>query len=110
MLKKDTFKLTPAIDQGFDELKNAMTSGLVLALLNFSKSFIVECDAFGMGLGVVLKQRNWPNAFFSQALQGKNIVLSTYKKEILPLVKAVQKWWPYLLGAQFIVCTYQKSL
>jgi len=34
----------------------------------------------------------------SQALKGKALFYSTYEKELLSLVSAVQKWRPYLLG------------
>lgn len=61
------------------------------------------------GVGAVLMQER-PTAFYSHALQGKNLLLSTYEKEILALVLAVQKWRPYLLGGQFIVRTDQQSL
>lgn len=61
------------------------------------------------GVGAVLMQER-PVAFYSHALQGKNLLLSTYEKEILALVLAVQKWRPYLLGGQFIVRTDQQSL
>jgi hypothetical protein len=36
-------------------------------------------------------QANKPIAYFSQALHGKNLELSTYEKEMLALVVAVQK-------------------
>lgn len=77
MLKKDSFLWSHIADAAFQNLKSAMTKALVLALPNFAKKFIVECDASGLGVGVVLMQDR-PIAFYSQALQGKNLLLSTY--------------------------------
>jgi hypothetical protein len=98
LLKKDAFKWTTEIEQALLHLKTTMTWALVLALPNFSKTFVIECDASGYGLGAVLMQDQRPIAFFSQALQGRNLNLSAYEKEMLALVASVQKWRPYLLG------------
>ena len=51
-----------------------------------------------------------PIAFFSHALSKKHLLMSTYEKEILALILAVQKWRPYLLGRKFIVRTNHQSL
>jgi hypothetical protein len=61
-------------------------------------------------MGVVLMQERQPIAFMSQALKGKALFFSTYEKELLSLVSAVQKWIPYLLGRSFIIKTDQQSL
>jgi hypothetical protein len=82
----------------------------VLALPNFSKPFIIECDASGVGVGVVLMQDNRPIAFLSQALKGEALHMSTYEKELFALVTAVHKWRPYLLGQSFVIRTDQQSL
>lgn len=82
----------------------------MLALPNFNELFIVECDATRSGIGGVLMQNQRPIAFFSHALRDKNLFFSTYEKEMLALVLAVQKWTPYLLGRKFVVRTDQKSL
>ncbi|KAA8517098.1 hypothetical protein F0562_017391 [Nyssa sinensis] len=61
-------------------------------------------------IGELKFSREARKTFYNQALQGKNLLLSTYEKEILALVLAVQKWRPYLLGQQFLVRTDQRSL
>lgn len=110
LLKKDSFKWTDEADQAFLQLKHAMTQAPVLALLDFSKTFIIECDASGMGLGAVLMQDRRPIAYLCQALHVRNLILSTYEKEMLALVMAIQKWRPYLLGQMFVVRTNHRSL
>lgn len=86
-----------------------MTSAPILALSNFFKLFIVESDASGSGVGVILMQE-WPIALYSHPLHGKHLLLSTYEKGILALILAVQKWRPYLLGQKFIVRTEHQTL
>ena len=82
----------------------------MLALPNFDKPFMVECDASGRGIGVVLMQQGKPIAYHSQALKGKNLALSTYEKELLALVIAVKKWIGYMVERPFTVKIDQESL
>lgn len=82
----------------------------VLGLPDFSLPFIIECDASGTGLGVVLMQDDRPIAYFNEALKGTTWNLSTYEKEMLAVVKSVWKWRLYLLGKSFTIRTDQKSL
>ena len=110
LLKKDSFSWTPEASQAFQLLKDAMSNPFVLALLDFTKAFTVECDASSLGLGAVLMQDQRPIAFHSQALKSKNIALSTYEKELLALVVVVKKWRPYLLGRPFVIKTDHQSL
>lgn len=46
--------------QAFEELKKVKTSVSVLALSNFSQSFMVKTDVSGYGLGVVRMQDHRP--------------------------------------------------
>ncbi|XP_070020932.1 uncharacterized protein [Nicotiana sylvestris] len=56
-IKKATkFQWTEACEQSFQELKNILTSELVLALPNGLDGYAMYCDASGVGLGCVLMQ------------------------------------------------------
>lgn len=61
LLKKDSFHWTEAATIAFQKLKQAMIEPLVLALPNFSQDFILETDAFGVGMGVVRSHPKWPS-------------------------------------------------
>ena len=73
MLKKNSFKWTTKAEEAFHRLKEATTQALVLALPDFTRKFVVECDASGSEIGAVLRQDR-PITFHSQALHGKNLM------------------------------------
>ena len=94
----------------FETLKNALVTAPVLALPNFTKEFVVETDASDLGVGAVLQQEGHPLAFLSKPLGPKNRGLSTYEKELLAILLAVEHWRSYLQSAEFIIKTDQHSL
>ena len=110
LLKKDSFLWSDKALEAFTRLKEAVTHPPVLALPNFSKPFIIECDAPGRGLGAILMQDQKPIAFHSQALKAKYLHLSTYETELMALAPTVKKWRFYLLGRPFVVKTDHQSL
>ena len=55
-LKKKAFVWSLQAKEAFQNLKAKVCQPLVLALTDFSKPFTIECDASGVGLGVVLMQ------------------------------------------------------
>jgi hypothetical protein len=55
-LLKEGFSWSPDVKAAFFQLKDALTTALVLQLPDFSKDFVVECDASGSGIGAVLHQ------------------------------------------------------
>jgi hypothetical protein len=54
LLKKEGFAWNPEAEAAFGALKGAVTSAPVLALPDFTKPFVVECDTSTYGFGAVL--------------------------------------------------------
>jgi hypothetical protein len=110
LLKKHTlFVWTVDHDVAFNTLKLALTSAPVLAVPDFSKRFCIETGACKNGVGVVLMQDGHPLAFISKALGSKTQGLSTYEKEYLAILIAIDQWRSYLLHSEFDIYTDQKS-
>lgn len=110
LLQKGGFAWASGAQEAFEKLKEAMSSAPVLSLPDFSIPFEIETDASGFGIGAVLMQRKHPAAFISQALAPKHQGMSTYEKELLAIVLAVNKWRSYLHGTHFIIRTDHHSL
>lgn len=110
LLKKNSFLWTDEAQQVFIPLKQAICSTLVLALLDFTKSFVIECDASGTSNGVVLMLEGRPSVFTSQQLSGKHLGQSTYEKEMMAILHVVDTWQPYLLGRHFQIHEDHQSL
>jgi hypothetical protein len=89
LLKKNSFTWTSAADHAFQALKYVMCSTPVLALPNFKKHFVLECDASSKGIGDVLMQDVRPLAFTRKQLAERNLGQSTYEKEMLAIVHVV---------------------
>ncbi|RLN36021.1 polyprotein [Panicum miliaceum] len=111
LLKKNhPFVWSHEQQEAFEVLKVALTSAPVLALPDFKKQFVVETDASEKGIGAVLMQDGHPLAYLSRALGPKTQGLSTYEKECMAILIAVDHWRTYLQGAEFVIRTDQQSL
>jgi hypothetical protein len=109
-LKKNSFTWTPAAAQYFQTLKMAMCTTPVLALPDFTKTVVLECDASGKGIGAVLMQEGRPLAFTSKQLSERNLGKSIYEKEMLAIMHVIDLWHHYLLGQRFQIKIDHQSL
>ena len=109
-LKKDCFRWNEAASQAFHKLKEAMTRVPILAMLDFSKPFIIEANASGFAIRVVLMQNDQPMAYYNQDLSHRASLKSAYEKDLMAIVLVVTKWRSYLLGRRFVIRIDQKSL
>jgi hypothetical protein len=72
LLKKEAFSWTEEATKAFEKIKEAMCTTPILATLDFTKTFILECDALGHGIDVILMQEGRPLSFERIQLKGKN--------------------------------------
>jgi hypothetical protein len=110
LLKKNSFTWTLAATQAFQTLKMAMCTTLVLTLLDFTKTFVLEYDASGKGINAILMQEGRPLAFTSKKLSERNLGKPIYEKEMFAIMHVVDLWRPYLLGKHFQIKTDHQSL
>ena len=70
-------------------LKNSMCSTPVLAIPDFTKLFVLECDASGTDLEAMLTQQRRPLAFTNKQLCDHHLGKSTYEREMMTILHAV---------------------
>ena len=94
LLNKCAFSWTPKATKVFKHLKEEMFLTPDLATPDYKKKIIVECDALGNGIGVVLMQEGIPITFESRPIKGKYLQKPIYEKEMLAILHALKKWRP----------------
>jgi ribonuclease HI len=97
-------------EDAFHTLRRHLTTALVLAQPDNTKSFDVYCDASGTGLGCVLMQDNRVIAYTSRALRPHEQNYPTHDLELAAVVHALKIWRHYLMGAHCNIYTDHKNL
>ena len=72
-------------------MKRIMSTTPVLATQNFSKPFVIECDASRFGKGFVLMQEGYPFAFESVKLNKIELLHFDYNKEMISIMHTLIK-------------------
>ncbi|KAM7486464.1 hypothetical protein LguiA_002473 [Lonicera macranthoides] len=111
VIKKNVgFKWGKEQEKAFQLIKEKLTNAPLLSLPNFTRTFEIECDASGIGIGAVLMQEGRPIAYFSEKLSGAALNYPTYDKEMYALVRALETWQHYLRPKEFVIHTDHESL
>jgi hypothetical protein len=82
----------------FDKMKEVMISYPILALLDYTQPFVLECDASGVGIGEFLMQKKNPITYGRRNISTKKKHCPIYDKEILAIMHALEKFRQYMVG------------
>ena len=91
----------------FDQLKQFLTTALIVRAPNWKLPFEVMCDASDFAIGAVLGQRE---DYASKTLNKAQRNYTTTEKELLAVVFALDKFRAYLVGSFIIVFTDHSAL
>lgn len=114
-LKKGRFVWTEEARQGFEKLKLSLVSAPVLSHPDFSRPFVIQCDASATGVGSVLYQvtdegDEHPIAYMSKKLNSAQRNYCVTELECLAAVLSVKKFRAYVEGMVFKIVTDHSSL
>ncbi|CAF1107343.1 unnamed protein product [Didymodactylos carnosus] len=112
--QKQQITLTAEEVQAFEQLKQILTSALVLRLPNNKYAFKVQTDASDQGIGCVLLQNypygEHPSGYISKKFTSSQKKWSPIEQECYALICALDKWHIYLSGTKFTWETDHRAL
>lgn len=113
--KNRKFCWNEEVQASFENIKKLLTSAPVLVTPDFTRPFIVQCDASMTGVGGVLSQEDEkgierPIAYFSHKLNRAQRNYSITELECLAAVLCIKKFRGYIEGHPFKVVTDHASL
>ena len=112
--KNEPFRWLDPQERAFQQLKDAISDNITLAIFDPNAPTFVTVDASDCGLGAQLSQlqngREVPVQFASHTLQDRERNFATNEKEALGCLWAVEHWEKYLLGRHFTIRTDHGSL
>nr|GEZ88639.1 reverse transcriptase domain-containing protein [Tanacetum cinerariifolium] len=98
----------------FNTLKKKLTEAPILVVPDWNLPFKLMCDASDYAIGAVLGQRKskhfQPIHYASKTMTEAQIHYTTTKKEMIVVVYAFEKFWPYLVLSKSIVYTNHSAL
>jgi len=114
MKKGAKFYWSAECQEAFDELKDRLMSGPILALPEDKGMYLLDTDASETGLGAVLSQLQTNGerviAYASRTLSAPERKYETTRKELLAVVYGLKRFRQYLLGRNFAIRTDHAAL
>jgi len=116
LLKKSKgFNWNAEAQDAFEKLKANLAKAPILASPDYSRPFLLQCDASKIGVGAVLAQVDQDNnevpiAFFSKKLNKAQSNYSVTEQECLAVILSLKKFRPYIEGQAFTIITDHASL
>ncbi|GJW91572.1 reverse transcriptase domain-containing protein [Tanacetum coccineum] len=115
LLEKETpFIFSNECIELFNLLKKKLTESPILVAPDWDLPFEVMCNAKDYAVGAVLGQRKTkhfqPIHFASKTMTNAKAHYTTTEKELLAVVYAFEKFWPYLVLSKTIVYTDHSAL
>ncbi|GJY67412.1 reverse transcriptase domain-containing protein [Tanacetum coccineum] len=115
LLKKETlFIFSTECREAFETLKKKLTESSILVAPDWDLPFEIMCDASDFAVGAVLGQRKTkhfqPIHYASKTMTDAQAHYTTTEKELLAVVYAFEKFWPYLVLSKTIVYTDHSAL
>ncbi|GJZ30014.1 reverse transcriptase domain-containing protein [Tanacetum coccineum] len=115
LLEKETlFIFSKECIEAFNILKKKLTEAPILVAPDWDLPFEIMCDASDYAVGAVLGQRKTkhfqPIHYASKTMTDAQAHYTTTEKELLAVVYAFEKFWPYLVLSKTIVYTDHSAL
>ncbi|GJZ94359.1 reverse transcriptase domain-containing protein [Tanacetum coccineum] len=114
LLEKDTpFIFSKEYVESFNILKKKLTEASILVAPDWDLPFEIMCDASDFAVGAVLGQRktkHFQPIHYARKTMTRFQVIIYYKKELVAVVYAFEKFWPYLVLSKTIVYTDHSAL
>ncbi|GJY74825.1 reverse transcriptase domain-containing protein [Tanacetum coccineum] len=115
LLEKETpFVFSKECVEAFNALKKKLTEAPILVAPDWDLPFEVMCDTSDFAVGAVLGQRKTkhfqPIHYASKTMTDAQVHYTTTEKELLAVVYAFEKFWPYLVLSKSIVYTDHSAL
>ena len=111
---KVKFEWGPNQEAAFNKILDLVTKVPLLKYPDFSKPFVLETDASGIGIGAVLLQEHQgklhPIQFASKKLTKHQLNWHVAEKEVYAIIWALEKWKKYLLPHHNTIITDAKNL